>query len=254
SDRLIPAIVRRHRQCSIRHRKEKNRRYSLCFFPLVGAVIGGLFLLWNIVSLRLKIGKFLYSAVSVTIPIIVTGGIHIDGFCDVNDAKSAYGDKEKRFSIMKDSHIGTFAVLYLCVYLIFQTALFSQMKTFSAAEITAVGYVLSRSLSAFSALTFRSANPDGSLQNFVRPAHKKITMFAVISWIIACTTAMVYIDFITGTVSFLTAIAVFFYYKKFAYKTFGGTTGDLCGWFLQVCEISILTMAVFAEILGEYIK
>lgn len=234
--------------------KEENRRYSLCFFPLVGAVVGGIFLLWRTLCMKLETGSLLCGAVSAMIPIAVTGGIHVDGFCDVTDAKSSYGDAEKRLSIMKDSHIGAFAVLHLCMYLIFQTALFSQMKTFSTAEITAVGYVLSRAFSGLSAVTFRSANPHGSLQSFVSPAHKKITIFAVISYILACAVVMVSIDFFSGTVSFLTALCVFFYYKKFSYKMFGGTTGDLCGWFLQICEIAVLSSAVFAEILEESVK
>jgi adenosylcobinamide-GDP ribazoletransferase len=35
------------------------------------------------------------------------------------------------------------------------------------------------------------------------------------------------------------------YYHHIAYKEFGGITGDLAGWFLQMCELVIaLTAAV----------
>ena len=41
----------------------------------------------------------------------------------------------------------------------------------------------------------------------------------------------------------------FVYYRNFAYKTFGGITGDLAGYFLQICEISMLGVIVLCDIL-----
>ena len=60
--------------------KEENRRYALCFFPLIGAVSGAVFLLWRYVCGLLGVGSFLCGAVSAFIPLFITGGIHLDGF------------------------------------------------------------------------------------------------------------------------------------------------------------------------------
>lgn len=234
--------------------KEENRRYVFCFFPLIGAVIGGLFLLWGLLCKRLGFSTFLYGAVSSLIPIIVTGGIHIDGFCDVTDAKSSYGDREKRLEIMKDSHIGAFAVINLCIYMIVQTALFSQINNFKTAVIVALGFVLSRSMSGFSAVTFKSAKSEGSLQSFVKPAHKKITVSVTALSALLCFCGMIVTDRFSGIAVTVTALCVMFYYRKFSYKTFGGITGDLCGWFLQLCEIWVLASAVISDSLEVFIK
>ncbi len=231
--------------------KEENRRYSLCFFSMIGAVTGGLFLLWRLLCIKLGFNSLLYGAVSVLIPIIVTGGIHIDGFCDVIDAKSSYGDREKRLEIMKDSHIGAFAVLNLCMYMIVQTALFAQVNNRKTAVIVALGFVLSRSMSGFSAVTFKSAKTEGSLQSFVKSAHKKITVSVTAVSALLCFCGMILTDRFSGIVSTVTALCVMLYYRKFSYKTFGGITGDLCGWFLQVCEISVLASAVVSDSLRE---
>lgn len=231
--------------------KEENRRYSLCFFSLIGTVTGSLFLLWRLLCIKLGFNALLFGAVSTFIPVIVTGGIHIDGFCDVIDAKSSYGDREKRLAIMKDSHIGAFAVLHLCMYMIIQMALFSQINKWETAVIVALGFVLSRSISGFSAVTFRSAKSEGSLQSFVKPAHKKITVSVTVISALLCFTGMIFTDWFSGTVSTFTALCVMLYYKKFSYKTFGGITGDLCGWFLQVCEIWVLASAVISDSLKE---
>ena len=40
------------------------------------------------------------------------------------------------------------------------------------------------------------------------------------------------------------AIPVFAWYHRMALRRFGGVTGDLAGWFLQVSELAMLTAAV----------
>ena len=231
--------------------KEENRRYALGFFPLVGAVTGGLLILWRIVCNWLDIGQFLFAAVAVFLPVLVTGGIHLDGFCDVCDARASYADKAKRLEIMSDPHIGSFAVIKLCLYLILQTALFSQIEEIETTAVAACGYVLSRAFSGLTAVTFKSAKSEGTLQSFVRPSHKKATcvMLGVFIALSAVTSAA--IQPAQGLSAAAAAVLVLLWHRYSAYRDFGGITGDLCGWFLQMCEIAILAAAVLAERLCE---
>ena len=53
------------------------------------------------------------------IPILITGGFHIDGFMDTQDAINSYKPREKKLEILKDPHIGAFAVISLLAYSIF---------------------------------------------------------------------------------------------------------------------------------------
>lgn len=227
--------------------KEQNRRYSLCFFPVIGAVIGGIFLLWRWVCTKAGFNELMTGAVSVLIPVVITGGIHIDGFCDVTDAKASYGDTEKRLAIMKDSHIGAFAVISICIYFIIQTAMFSQTAEPETYYIISIGYVLSRALSGLTAVTFRAAKKNGSLQSFTEPAGRKITITVLAAAAVLCCAGMILINVFSGIFCTLAAVGTVIYYRKFAYGTFGGITGDLAGWFLQMCEILILSTAVVCE-------
>ena len=227
--------------------KEENRRYSLCFFPLIGAVIGVLLVLWRIVCDILAIGQLLFAAGAVLLPVLVTGGIHLDGFCDVCDARASYADRQKRLEIMSDPHIGSFALIKLCLYLIMQTALFAQIKDVETTAVIACGYVLSRALSGLTAVAFRSAKAEGTLQSFVRPSHKNLTL-AMEGFFIALSIAVSVLIFpVCGVFMAAAAALVLVWHRYAAYRDFGGITGDLCGWFLQMCEISILAAAVFAE-------
>ena len=227
--------------------KEENRRYALCFFPIIGAVIGVLILLWRYLCSLLDFGAIITGVVSVIIPVMVTGGIHIDGFCDVIDAKSSFGDREKKLSIMSDAHIGSFAAIYLAVYLLLQTAVYSEIRDMKTVAVTALGFVLSRSLSGIGAVCFKSAKSDGTLQSFVKPAHRKITLSVLV--VIAVITAVftAYISLVSGVLVIVGALFCFGLYRISAYKNFGGITGDTAGWFLQICELATAVMALVGE-------
>ena len=54
---------------------QKNMRYALCAFPLIGAVCGGL---WCLVGV-LPVPELVRAAGFCLVPVLVTGGIHLDG-------------------------------------------------------------------------------------------------------------------------------------------------------------------------------
>lgn len=229
--------------------KEENRRYALCFFPLIGAVIGGLLLLWQWVCLKFKVGDIMNAAVSVLIPVLVTGGIHIDGFCDTTDALASYADKKKRLEIMSDPHIGSFAAIALGSMFLLQFGLFCEIRNLFLA---AVGYVLSRALSGLAAVTLRSAKSDGALQNFVKPAHKAatVTVLAVITAVCIYAALFLSRDMNAGIMMCAVSALCILIYRISAYRNFGGITGDTEGWFLQITETAILAAVFVSEKLG----
>ncbi|WP_028518072.1 adenosylcobinamide-GDP ribazoletransferase [Ruminococcus flavefaciens] len=232
---------------------EKNRRYSLCFFPVIGAVIGVLTVLWQLLCERLCFGSFMFGAVVMLINILVTGGIHLDGFCDTCDARASWGDKEKKLAILKDSHIGAFAAIKLGVYLIVSTAALSELFSFEGAVITGLGYVLSRSLSGLTAVTFRGAKKEGTLQSFTEPAHKKITLIVLSAMAVLSCTAMMLVSLSAGAAVTAAVLLAVLYYRCISYREFGGITGDLAGWFLQMCELVIALTAAIVLRLTEVI-
>ena len=100
--------------------KRERMEHVLCFFPLVGIVEGLAFGGWFWLGCRLGFSELMTALWGTAIPILITGGIHMDGFLDTMDAIHSYGDKEKRLAIMKDPHTGAFAVIaaavYFCLY------------------------------------------------------------------------------------------------------------------------------------------
>ncbi len=226
--------------------KEENRRYALCYFPVVGVIIGIILLFWHKASQWLELNSFMFAAIAAAIPVFVTGGIHLDGFCDVSDANASYADREKRLEIMKDPHIGSFAVIRLVIYFIIQTALFAEVSSVKQIWIIAFGYVISRSLSGLGAVTLTCAKKSGSLYDFAEPAHKERTKITLLVWLIVGALITAVIQPLAGIAVTGYSLLMYQYYKVWSYHFYGGITGDLNGWFLQKCELAILAAAVFA--------
>lgn len=77
-------------------------RYMMCFFPLIGVVIGVLLQGLGILCTWLSFGDIMRGASFVLLPVLVTGGIHMDGFLDTTDALSSWQPREKKLEILKE--------------------------------------------------------------------------------------------------------------------------------------------------------
>lgn len=221
---------------------EKNMRYAMCFFPLVGVIIGVLEIVaGNLITVWKGEGTFFYAVVLTLIPVFITGGIHLDGFADTMDAKSSYGDREKKLEILKDPHTGAFAIISLCCYFLLCVGIFSEMRTehlFAAALV----FVFSRSLSGISVVTFPAAKNSGLLRTFQDGAQKRNVRIVLIFWLLAAGVGFYLTAGLCGGAAAVVGLAVFFYYYQFSRKQFGGITGDLAGYFLQLCELFMLAV------------
>ena len=91
--------------------ESEDMKYHLIFFPWVGAVIGGLEYLLYIFYETYQLPSLVMALLAIAIPLIVTGGFHLDGFMDMEDAMSSWQTREKRLEILKDPHIGAFSVI-----------------------------------------------------------------------------------------------------------------------------------------------
>ncbi len=216
---------------------KENMKYMMCFFPAIGVIIGLLEWGYGWVAMKLEFGSLMRAAGFVLIPLIVTGGIHLDGFLDTVDALSSYQPLEKKLQILKDSHAGAFAIIMGCAYFTLGLGVWSEMKT-ELLPVMAVTFALSRSLSALALSTFPKANKSGSLSMFSDAAQKKILLGTLTVWILACAAVALWLNPVIGGIMLLTQAAVFWYYHHVAMKEFGGTTGDIAGFFVQVCELA----------------
>ena len=228
---------------------DENRRYVMCFFPLIGAVIALMLTGWLWLCDVLHIGTLLRGAVAAGVPLLVTGGIHLDGFMDTCDALASWQTKERRLEILKDSHVGAFAVIGCCLYLLLDAAILGD-AVISDAPLLGCAFVVSRSLSAWLMMILRSARPGGMLDGFARTtAVRKVTVSGTV-YVIGCAVVWVLLGGWKGAACFIAAALCALFYKRMAYKQFGGVTGDLAGWFLQITELVLTAVIVMGGKIG----
>ena len=220
--------------------REENMRYVFCWFPLVGLLIGLIEAAAYIVLERLGAGSLTRSAVLTALPILLTGGIHLDGFMDTSDARSSMGSRERKLEILKDSHIGAFAAIHLAVYMVLSLGAWSAVNRLQAALIICAGFVLSRAFSGLAAVTLPGAREKGMLATFTKPSQKQTVRLVLAVWAIAAVLFMAYMAPVTALAAACGAMLALWHYRRVALNEFSGTTGDLAGWFLQICELLIL--------------
>lgn len=228
---------------------EKNMRYALCAFPLVGVVCGLSWFGWAIFVKKLEVPLLLQAAGFCLFPVFITGGIHLDGYADTCDARCSYGDSQKKQEILKDPHCGAFAVIRLCSYFVLWFALCGAfVPTERGLLCMGLGFVFSRALSGFAVATLPLAKDTGLAHTFASAAdQKKVRLFLLLLsgllmfCLIVCGRKM-------GAAMVIAVLVVFGYYNSVAKKEFGGISGDLAGWFLQKAEIWMLAAMVLCQI------
>lgn len=222
---------------------QENTKHVMCFFPVVGIITG--VCVWGTGMLLLRNGckTLLFSSVMTVLPIAVNGGIHMDGLLDTIDALSSYGDRERKLEILKDPHAGAFAVIGACCYFVLCLGLWSEV-TAELLPVIACGYVLSRGMSGFAVLTFPSASKKGLARTFKEGTRKLHAAVLLILYILVPAAEMILLSPERGLLPVAGALGIFVCYRVTAVRQFGGVTGDLAGYFLQLCELAVLGCVV----------
>ena len=209
---------------------EENTKYSLCFFPLVGVIIGAILCGWRIAYPYLCNGDFLPAVVFVIVPVIISGATHVDGFIDTVDAICSKKTVEGKLAILKDTHTGSFAIIMTLSYFLVALGVWSEMPI-DAVPVLAIGFVMSRALSGLAVAIFPHARTSKLLR---KKTDKKILGIVMAVYIVVCAVLMCLMEPKYGSVGVLGA------------KHFGGITGAVAAYFVQVCELVIPCVVLVA--------
>lgn len=222
---------------------DENKAYSLCFFPLIGFAVALLLGGWLWVCDRFAVGPFLRGAVGAAIPLLVTGGIHMDGFMDTCDAIASWQTKERRLEILKDPHTGAFAVIGCCVYLLLMGGALSEATLAHWAPL-GMCFVLSRTLSALTLTHWPKAKDTGMLAGFAQAAAQRAVDVSGCIYVLTVFIAWGLLLGYAALLPVLAALICIWVYRNKSDRFFGGVTGDLAGWFTQITELACIAAII----------
>lgn len=229
----------------------KNLRHALVFFPLIGVIcMVAVAILWMICS-YIKIGSVLFGVLAVCTMVFVTGGIHLDGFCDTADALFSRRPQEEKLRILKDPNCGPFAVFSVILALMVLAGSFSEIFSdfnVSIMGLVGGGFVISRCMNGFGQTTIKCAPTSSLAKTFGSNADKSVSFILSAEFIIVSVLLILYY----GYISFLliaASLAVYGLFYRMQKKQFGGLTGDLVGFMLVICEtVWCLIIAAFGGV------
>ncbi|MDQ0273236.1 adenosylcobinamide-GDP ribazoletransferase [Cytobacillus purgationiresistens] len=174
--------------------------------------------------------------------IIITGGIHLDGWMDSSDAFFSYRDKEKRLEIMKDPRTGAFGVLSVIVLLSAKFLFIyeiSQMIVPITFFLIALIPFFSRMVMGILLINVDAAKQDGLGTMFKEAAMKKTLWIYPVYLILLIATASLFLQgaLLAIALFILIAIMSLLFLRHKIKKWFGGMTGDVLGASVEGVEL-----------------
>lgn len=224
--------------------KEDDMKHNLVFLPWIGALIGGIIASLSLVFRLLELPELCKGALYSLVPLFVTGGFHLDGFMDVQDALKSYKPKEEKLKILKDPHIGAFSVIKLLEFAIIWAAAMSVLLKAddkNAVYVFAAIFFEARAAAGILSLTLKHAKKDGMLNMETEKMGRRDLAFLIMEAALGAA-LMIYLKPLTAAIAIAGLLIFCLYYKQLCYKELGGVTGDTSGYFITAAEEIMLVL------------
>jgi len=216
---------------------------SVRYFPLIGVVVGGLASVGLIAGSWL-VSPFLGGVLFITISVWLTGAFHEDGFADVCDGFGGGWTQEQILNIMKDSRVGTYAVVGLLLLFAAKIGLIveiiSKYDFLMLFFIATNGHILSRFIAATVIFTHKYVREDELSK--AKPVAKSYTIPNIIISSMLGISPTIFISFFTGQIWWIAIPFILYLVKMWLSQQFqkriGGYTGDCLGATQQLTEVA----------------
>lgn len=212
---------------------------STRFFPLVGLVLGICYALAAWLLLYTLGMRSLTAALLLILPLLLTGGLHADGFMDTADGVFSGRERVRKLEIMKDSRVGAFGVVSFVMLMFVQFALLSDMASLLLVPALFVMPIIGRLAMVLAVACFPYAREEGMGKTFADMADRSTVVIA------ALTTAVLVLPWgVLATAALVLGTLFAFLFCRMMTNILGGVTGDVYGAATVLTET--LVLAVFS--------
>lgn len=207
---------------------------SLLWYPLVGLLLGGLLLALH--GLLGDTPALLQAAIVLTVWVLLSGGLHLDGLADAADAwVGGYGDRERTLTIMKDPRSGPIAVVVLLLVVLLKFAALVVLLGREAWAGLLLAPWLGRALLPLLLLTTSYVRAAGLGAVLVEHLpRERLPLVLVVHGL-----AMLLLGW-SGLLALFAGAFSFWLVRRALVARLGGTTGDTAGALLELSECAVL--------------
>lgn len=213
---------------------------SIVYFPLVGFILGIIHFIIGNISLNL-FNLYITSVIVLMSDVILTGGLHLDGLCDTFDGIYSYRDKDRILEIMKDSRLGTNAMLAVMFLVLIKLGFIYSVLNHNMLWVLIFMPIFGRLALVHASYKTTTPREKGMGNLFIGKATKSIVATALIYTIVLVSLISILIFKLTiiDLIKNLVFIGVNYVFTKLfiksIYKKIDGITGDILG---CICELS----------------
>ncbi len=226
---------------------EKTFSRASIFYPLVGVIIG---LITVAVMYLISLTDYVHIAAftGLLISIVLSGGLHLDGFMDMCDGLLASRGPERALEIMKDSRVGSFSVIGVILLLLAKFLLYDALMV-NAAFIFAVlaALTFSRFILICCLLLFPCARQEGLGVTVKKYVSKAALVFGGIVMLVIIALSRQW----ALLIAFILALALMLALTQSINRFLNGITGDIMGAMAEIGEaVFLFIYLIYAWFLG----
>lgn len=218
---------------------------TMYYFPLVGFVLGILYFIIGSLS-NLMFDGYITSVNILIATVVLTGGLHLDGVGDTFDGIYSYRDKEKILEIMKDSRLGTNAMLSILFLILLKVGLIYAIV--ESGHLYNLIFMPVFARMAIVVASYKSVTPrkNGMGNVFIGKPDIKIIVTGILYTIIIITILSIYIFNLNNIdlykiIAFIPVMIILTrMFVKYIYSKIDGITGDILGCTSELMEVTYL--------------
>jgi cobalamin 5'-phosphate synthase/cobalamin synthase len=206
--------------------------YAVMFYPLVGFILGGI--LWAAYALLTPYISSIHLGIIIFGLLVgLTGALHLDGFSDTIDG--LYVSKERALEVMKDPHTGGMGMIITVTFLILKA---SSLAYLEALYLLPIILMLSRLNAVLAIYFYPYISPNGMAALAKQEFKKSQLIWALIY-------SIVLVLMFNTFMLLVSSLLVLFVVKLFFMKRYGGFSGDIYGFTIEVTELILLNVIIF---------
>ncbi|QBR31108.1 MULTISPECIES: adenosylcobinamide-GDP ribazoletransferase [Pseudomonas] len=212
---------------------------SLLFYPLVGLLFGVILWVFNLALAGAPL--LLHAALLLTVWVLLSGALHLDGLADSADAwLGGFGDRKRTLTIMKDPRSGPIAVVTLVLVLLLKFCALLALIEQGHALMLLIVPLLGRAALLGLFLTTPYVRAGGLGQALADHLPRRAGWWVLGASALAC----LLIAGVKAIVALVVALVGFVWLRHVMMRRLGGTTGDTAGALLELLEMVVLVGVV----------